>query len=83
MIDPSGWSLFQSILVFLGCTLAIGVFGTRITGVVDQLADRTGIGEAMAGAILLGAATSLGGSVVSVTAALDGKADLALGNALG
>lgn len=83
MIDPDGWSLFQSILVFLACTLTIGVFGTWITGVVDQLADRTGIGEAIAGAVLLGASTSLGGSVLSVTAAFNGNADLALGNALG
>jgi len=83
MIDPSGWSLFQSISIFLVCTLAIGVFGTWITGVVDQLADRTGIGEAIAGAVLLGASTSLGGSVLSVTAAFNGNADLALGNALG
>src|SRR6056297_1510673 len=83
MIDPAGWTLFQSILVFLACTLAIGIFGTWITGVVDQLADRTGIGEALAGAVLLGASTSLGGSVLSVTAAWDNNADLALGNALG
>ncbi|MDZ7780232.1 MAG: sodium:calcium antiporter [Gemmatimonadota bacterium] len=83
IIDPTGWTLFQSIAVFLACTAAIGVFGTWITGVVDRLADRTGIGEAIAGAVLLGASTSLGGSVLSVTAAWSGNADLALGNALG
>lgn len=83
MIDPAGWTLFQSTLVFLTCTLAIGVFGTWITGVVDQLADRTGIGEALAGAVLLGASTSLGGSVLSVVAAWNNNTDLALGNALG
>lgn len=83
MFDPAGWTLAQSVLVFAACTVAIGVFGTWITGVVDQLADRTGIGEAIAGAVLLGASTSLGGSVLSVTAAWNGNADLALGNALG
>jgi len=83
MIDPASWTLTQSIVVFLVCTLAIGVFGTWITGVVDQLADRTGIGEALAGAVLLGASTSLGGAVLSVVAAWNGNADLALGNALG
>lgn len=50
---------------------------------VDQLADRTGIGEAAAGAVLLGASTSLGGSVLSVTAAWNGHAELAISNALG
>lgn len=83
MFDPASWTLLQSVLVFLACTLAIAAFGTWITGVVDQLADRTGIGEAMAGAVLLGASTSLGGSVLSVVAAWNGNADLALGNALG
>ncbi|MGK7296311.1 MAG: sodium:calcium antiporter [Candidatus Wenzhouxiangella sp. M2_3B_020] len=69
--------------MFLACTLAIAVVGTWITGVADQFADRAGIGEALTGAVLLGASTSLGGAVVSVTAALDGNADLAMGNALG
>ena len=38
---------------------------------------------AIAGAVLLGAATSLGGSVLSVTAAWNGHAELAVSNALG
>ncbi len=50
---------------------------------VDQLADRTGLGEATAGAVLLGAATSLSGSVLSVTAAYRGHPELAASNALG
>ena len=50
---------------------------------VYELADRTRAGEALAGAVLLGATTSLSGSVLSVTAAWKGHADLALSNALG
>jgi cation:H+ antiporter len=69
--------------MFLVCAAIIAVAGTRITGVVDHLADRTGIGEAAAGAVLLGASTSLGGSVLSVTAAWNGHAELAVSNALG
>jgi cation:H+ antiporter len=61
----------------------IGVAGTRLAGTVDALADRTGIGEAMAGALLLGGATSLAGLVVSVVAAADGSASLAVGNSIG
>ena len=82
-LDHETWSLAQSILVFAACAVAIGVFGTRITGVVDQLADRTGVGEAIAGAVLLGASTSLSGIVLSVTAAWGGNAELAVLNALG
>lgn len=80
---PQQWSLQVSVLVFCGCALAIAVLGTRITKVVDQLADRTGWGEAVAGAVLLGASTSLSGSVLSVTAAWTGAPELALSNALG
>nr|WP_202405766.1 MULTISPECIES: sodium:calcium antiporter [Halomonas] len=75
--------MLQSIVVFSLCALVIAIAGTRITRVVDQLADRTGLGEATAGAVLLGAATSLAGSVLSVTAAYRGHPELAVSNALG
>ncbi len=81
--SPGSWTLLQGSLVFFVCAAIIALAGTRITRVVDQLADRTGIGEAAAGAVLLGASTSLGGSVLSVTAAWHGNAELAVSNALG
>ncbi len=83
MFDTESWTLVQSTVVFAACTCAIGFFGIRITAVVDHLADRTGLGEAVAGAVLLGSATSLSGSVLSVTAAWKGLPELALGNAIG
>lgn len=83
MPDFESWTLHQSLIAFAACTAVIGVFGSWLTGVVDQLADRTGLGEAVTGAVLLGAATSLSGSVLSVTAAWNGLPELALGNALG
>jgi cation:H+ antiporter len=83
LIEPDTWSLLQACIVFLACAVVIAFAGTRITKVVDQLADRTGMGEAAAGAVLLGASTSLGGSVLSVSAAYNGHAELAVGNALG
>ena len=82
-LEPENWTLLQGGLVFCACAVVIALAGTRITRVVDQLADRTGIGEAAAGAVLLGASTSLGGSVLSVTAAWNGHAELAVSNALG
>jgi len=83
LLNPDSWTLVQGLLVFAGCALVIALAGTRITEVVDQLADRTGIGEAAAGAVLLGFSTSIGGSVLSVTAAWNGNAELAVSNALG
>lgn len=76
-------SLMLSVALFAGCALVIGVVGTRLTGVVDTLADRTGIGEAIAGAVLMGMATSLSGIVLSVTAAWKGQPELAMSNAVG
>ncbi|RUO63663.1 sodium:calcium antiporter [Pseudidiomarina insulisalsae] len=83
LLTPENWTLLHGIVVFAGLALIIAVAGTRITRVVDQLADRTGIGEATAGAVLLGFTTSIGGSVLSVTAAANGHAELAMSNALG
>lgn len=83
IFSPADWSLAQSSTVFAICALAIALTGTRLTRVVDQLADRTGLGEAIAGAVLLGAATSFSGIVLSVTAAWKGHPELAISNALG
>ncbi len=76
-------SLVAALLLFAVCALVIGIVGTRLTGIVDDLADRTGLGEAIAGAVLLGMATSLSGIVVSVSAALADRPTLAVSNALG
>ena len=57
--------------------------GVRITHLADVLADRTGLGEALAGAVLLGAATSLSGVVASVVSALEGRPSLAFANSIG
>lgn len=83
MIDSVGFSLPWAVGVFLLGTGAIGVAGTRLSGICDRLADRTGMGEAFTGAVVLGAVTSLSGITVSVTAALDGLPTLALSNAIG
>ncbi|MEF2551602.1 sodium:calcium antiporter [Aurantimonas sp. A2-1-M11] len=76
-----------STMILVGAFLAAGgvIFfsGLQMTGLADKLADRTGLGEAIIGAVLLGAATSLSGIIVSVTAALDGRASLAFSNSVG
>lgn len=79
----SAWSFSALVAAFLGCAALIAVFGYRLTATADQLADRGGLGEALMGGILLGAVTSISGSVLSVTAAWHGSADLAISNALG
>lgn len=83
MPDLQGMGLSVSLFLFAICALVIGVVGTRLTKIVDEVADRTGLGEALAGAVLLGMATSLSGIVLSVTAAVEGQPELAMSNALG
>jgi cation:H+ antiporter len=69
------------LLVAAGTTLlAVGLPFART---VDALADRTGIGEAMAGALLVGATTSLPGIITTGYAAASGEPSLAVANAVG
>lgn len=76
-------SLPISITCFVVAAVAIALAGIRLTRVADKLADKTGWGEALVGAIFLGGSTSLPGIITSVTAALDGRASLSVSNAVG
>lgn len=73
----------MSIVIFIISGVVIGFVGTRMTGMADRLADRTGLGEALTGAVLLGASTSLPGITASVVAAIDGFPSISLSNAFG
>lgn len=79
----STWPLWPSIGAFVAAAGAITFFGWKLARVVDRLADRTGIGEAIAGAVLLGGVTSIAGLVVSIVAAADGDPSLAVSNSVG
>ncbi len=76
-------SLALNLGIFTVAAVAIAIAGTRLARVTDRLADRTGWGEAVMGAIFLGGITSLPGIVTSVTAAASGYPELAIANALG
>lgn len=83
MFNPANWSLTLSTVVFVVSALAIAVAGSRLAEIADRLSDVTGMGEAISGAIFLGAATSLPGIITSVTTAARGYPELAVSNALG
>ena len=76
-------SLPIGISLFAIAAIVIGLVGTRMCKVADRLADATGWGEAVVGAVFLGGSTSLAGIVTSVTAAYGGHAELAVSNAVG
>lgn len=80
--DLSDASLPLNVIVFLAAAVVIGVLGTRLARIGDAVADRTGLGEALTGALFLGLVTALPGLAASITAAA-GKAALASGNAVG
>lgn len=81
--DLGQQSLGIIIATFAICTVVIGFAGTHLAGIAVKLADRTGMGQIIAGALFVGMSTSLPGSVLSVTTAWQGHTDLAIGNALG
>jgi cation:H+ antiporter len=82
-LDLSPLPLAAIAAVFVASALAIGYAGTKLAGIADQLADRTGMGEIMAGALFVGASTSLPGAITSMVTAAQGYPGLAIGNALG
>lgn len=71
------------VALFALAALVIAMAGVRMSRLADMLADRTRLGEAVVGGILLGASTSLSGTVTSISAAADGLAPLAVSNAIG
>lgn len=83
ILDFSGLALVWVWALFAGCALVILLAGSRLAATADELADRTGLGEAITGAVLLGASTSLPGIVTSVTTAAWGLPELASSNAVG
>lgn len=72
-----------NLLIFLAGVVIIGVFGVRMTHVARTLAIQTGMGEALMGAVFIGASTSLSGIIASISAASYGHAEMAVSNALG
>lgn len=83
MPDTTGLPLGMALALFAASGAAIAFLGWRVVGLADRLADRTGLGEALFGALFLGGATSLAGLVVSFSSAWHGYPTLAVSNCLG
>ncbi|HKK13277.1 MAG TPA: sodium:calcium antiporter [Gammaproteobacteria bacterium] len=80
--DP-GWPLWLSAVLSAAAAAAITAFGILMTRTATRLAERTGLGQAVMGALFVGASTSLSEIVTSVTAAAGGHPNLAVSNAVG
>jgi cation:H+ antiporter len=76
-------SLAAAVFLFLLASVIITIAGTNMARVADQLADRTGLGEAIVGAFLLAGATSLPDFAATLSAAIDLRPELAVSNVMG
>ncbi|MGM0952487.1 MAG: sodium:calcium antiporter [Pseudomonadota bacterium] len=76
-------SLIISIVAFTISTAVIITAGSRLANVADELADRTGMGEALFGIFLLAGVTSLPDFAATLSAAMDSRPDLAMSNVMG
>jgi cation:H+ antiporter len=70
-------------VIFLGSSLVVWLAGIRLSKATDSLSTRYQLGEALGGAILLAFATNLPELAITVSAALSGYLELAVGNILG
>ncbi|MCF7791700.1 MAG: hypothetical protein K9M56_06845 [Victivallales bacterium] len=75
--------LFSAFILFITAAAVIIVAGTKLTKMADILADVTGFGEAVIGAVFLGTVTSLPGIITSVVAAFNNYPQLSVSNAIG
>ena len=82
-LDFTHASLAFATAVFSTAAATICFAGWKLAAVAGHIAVRTGLGQALTGAIFLGASTSLSGTVASVAAAAAGHPALAFGNAIG
>jgi cation:H+ antiporter len=76
-------SLSVALAGFVFAAVVIGVSGVLMTARAEHLARTTGLGQAIMGAVFIGASTSLSGLVASGSAAWGGHASLAVSNSLG
>lgn len=83
MIEITSNSVWLNALIFAASASGVWLCGTKLSAYVDLIADRTGVGKAFAGALLLGGATSLPELATTITASVAGAAELAGNNLLG
>lgn len=76
-------SLQILVLSFLFSAIIICIAGTKLTYLAEDIAEQTGIGQAITGAIAIGIVTSLSGTIVSFYSAFMDQPALSIGNSIG
>lgn len=83
LVELSNNAIWINVLLFSAAAGSVWFCGAKLSVYVDLIADRTGVGRAFAGALLLGGATSLPELATTLTASIRGAAELAGNNLLG
>ena len=78
-----GYPLWINLAVFAGAAAVVWIAGSSLSRHADVIADRTGLGQAFAGMLLLATVTSLPELATTVTATAAGSLPLAVANLLG
>lgn len=77
------FSLPTNLAIFVASAAAVWIAGSRLARHADAIAEKTGIGRAVIGILLLGSVTSLPELAVGVTAAIGGIPLLSVNDLLG
>jgi cation:H+ antiporter len=77
------FALWINLAIFAIAAAAVWAAGTRIARYADAIAEKTGLGRAVLGILLLGGVTSLPELAVASTAALAGHPELSVNDLLG
>lgn len=82
-IDFMGFSPWLNGLIFVAAAALVWFAGTRLSFIADAIAERTNLGQALIGLLLLAVATSLPEIGTTISAAVSGNASLATNNIFG
>ena len=79
----SNLPLWVLVLIFVGAGAVVWVAGIQLSKTTDVLDKRLHLGSALGGLIILAVATNLPEIAITVSAAVSGNLDIAVGNILG
>jgi cation:H+ antiporter len=83
MVDMHALPLRALVAAFIAASAVVWVAGIRLSVYTEAVADRTGLGQAFLGALLLGGVTSLPEAATTISASIIGNASLAVNNLFG